>query len=154
PHIIIGGGAYGCFAALKLAELYGGGSIVIIEQGPDIMLRASYNNQARVHKGYHYPRSLLTALRSRINPPRLPAEFKAAVFAPSEQYYAVSRRQSNVTASQFAQFCRRIGADLKPAPANIKKLFNDEFVEAVFSITEHAFDADKLRECLRERIVA
>jgi len=154
PHIIIGGGAYGCFAALNLAELYGGGSIVIIEQEPDIMLRASYNNQARVHSGYHYPRSLLTALRSRINAPRFLAEFKAAVFASSEQYYAVSRRQSNVTASQFAQFCRRIGADLKPAPANIKKLFNDEFVEAVFSIIEHAFDADKLRECLRERIAA
>jgi glycine/D-amino acid oxidase-like deaminating enzyme len=154
PHIIIGGGMYGCFAALKLAELYGGGSVVIVEQEADIMLRASYNNQARVHSGYHYPRSLLTALRSRINAPRFLAEFKHAIFASSEQYYAVSRRQSNVTASQFAQFCRRIGADLRPAPTNIKKLFNDEFVEAVFSVTEHAFDADKLREGLRERIAA
>src|SRR5262249_3887933 len=70
------------------------------------------------------------------------------------QYYAVSRRQSNVTASQFAQFCRRIGADLKPAPADVRKLFNDEFIEAVFRVTEQAFDADKLRECLRERIAA
>ena len=154
PHIIIGGGAYGCFAALKLAELHGGGSVVIIEQEADIMLRATYNNQARVHNGYHYPRSLLTALRSRINAPRFLAEFKHTIFASSEQYYAVSRRQSNVTASQFAQFCRRIGADLRPAPTNIKKLFNDEFVEAVFSVTEHAFDADKLREGLRERIAA
>ena len=101
PHIIIGGGTYGCFAALKLAELYGGGSVVIVEQEADIMLRASYNNQARVHNGYHYPRSLLTALRSRINAPRFLAEFKDAIFSSSEQYYAVSRRQSNVTASQW-----------------------------------------------------
>ena len=154
PHIIIGGGTYGCFAALKLAELHGGGSVVIVEQEPDIMLRASYNNQARVHNGYHYPRSVLTALRSRINAPRFLAEFKDAIFASSEQYYAVSRRQSNVTASQFAQFCRRIGADLRPAPAEVKKLFNDEFIEAVFGVTEHAFDAGRLRECLRERIAA
>jgi len=154
PHIIIGGGTYGCFAALKLAELYGGGSVVIVEQEADIMLRASYNNQARVHNGYHYPRSVLTALRSRINAPRFLAEFKDAIFSGSEQYYAVSRRQSNVTASQFAQFCRRIGADLRPAPVNIRKLFNDEFIEAVFSVTEHAFDADRLRECLRERVAA
>ena len=28
----------------------------------DLMQRASYANQARVHNGYHYPRSLLTAL--------------------------------------------------------------------------------------------
>jgi glycine/D-amino acid oxidase-like deaminating enzyme len=152
PHIIIGGGTYGCFAALKLAELHGGGSVVIIEQEADIMLRASYNNQARVHNGYHYPRSLLTALRSRINAPRFLAEFKDAISTSSEQYYAVSRRQSNVTASQFAQFCRRIGADLRPVPADVRKLFNDEFIEAVFRVTEHAFDADKLRESLRERM--
>src|SRR5215813_9048772 len=112
PHIIIGGGAYGYFAALKLGELYGGGSIVIIEQEPDIMLRASYNNQARVHNGYHYPRSLLTALRSRINAPRFIAEFNNTIYTTTQQYYAISRRQSNVTAGQFVQFCRRIGADL------------------------------------------
>ena len=154
PHIIIGGGTYGCFAALRLAQLHGGGTVVIVEQEADIMLRASYNNQARVYNGYHYPRSLLTALRSRINAPRFIAEFKEAIFTTSEQYYAVSRRQSNVTAGQFAQFCRRIGADLKPAPASVMKLFDDDFVDAVFSVTEHAFDADKLREILRERIKA
>ena len=154
PHIIIGGGIYGCFAALRLAQLHGGSTVVIVEQEPDIMLCASYNNQARVHNGYHYPRSLLTALRSRINAPRFIAEFKDAIFTTSEQYYAVSRRQSNVTAGQFAQFCRRIGADLKPAPASVRKLFDDDFIDAVFSVTEHAFDADKLRESLRERIKA
>src|SRR5215470_10976755 len=126
PHIIIGGGSYGCFAALRLAELHGGGSVVIIEQDQDIMLRASYNNQARVHNGYHYPRSLLTALRSRINAPRFIAEFKDAIVTDFEQYYAISRRRSNVTASQFAQFCRRIGADLKPAPTPIRRLFDED----------------------------
>ena len=154
PHIIIGGGTYGCFAALRLAEQVGSGNVLIVEQEPDIMRRASYNNQARVHNGYHYPRSVLTALRSRINAPRFLAEFKDAIFSGSEQYYAVSRRQSNITASQFAQFCRRIGADLRPAPVAVKRLFNEDFIEAVFSVTEHAFDADKLRECLRARIVA
>jgi glycine/D-amino acid oxidase-like deaminating enzyme len=118
------------------------------------MLRASYNNQARVHNGYHYPRSLLTALRSRINAPRFIAEFKNAICATTQQYYAVSRRQSNVTAGQFVQFCQRIGADLKPAPAAIQKLFNEDFIETVFNVTEHTFDADKLRESLRERLEA
>jgi glycine/D-amino acid oxidase-like deaminating enzyme len=154
PHIIIGGGTYGCFAALRLAELHGGDKVVIVEEDADIMQRASYNNQARVHNGYHYPRSLLTALRSRINAPRFIAAFKDAIFTSFEQYYAISRRQSNVTASQFAQFCRRIGADLKPAPAPIRRLFEEDFIEAVFSVTEHAFDADKLRAILRERIDA
>jgi glycine/D-amino acid oxidase-like deaminating enzyme len=152
PHIIVGGGTYGCFAALRLAELFGGAGVLIIEQEPDIMLRASYNNQARVHGGYHYPRSVLTALRSRINAPRFIAEFKDAIFTDFEQYYAISRRRSNVTASQFVQFCRRVGADLKPAPAAVRRLFDDDLIEAVYCVTEHAFDADRLRECLRARI--
>jgi glycine/D-amino acid oxidase-like deaminating enzyme len=153
-HIIVGGGAYGCFAALRLAELFGSGSVLIVEQEPDIMLRASYNNQARVHGGYHYPRSVLTALRSRVNAPRFIAEFKDAIVTDFEQYYAIGRRRSNVTASQFAQFCRRIGADMRPAPAPIRKLFDDDMIEAVYCVTEHAFDADRLRQCLRERIDA
>src|SRR5262245_12315752 len=153
-HIIVGGGTYGCFAALRLAELFGGANVLVIERETDIMLRASYNNQARVPNRYHYPRSVLTALRSRINAPRFIAEFKDAIVTDFEQYYAISRRRSNVTASQFAQFCRRIGADMKPAPAPIRRLFDDDLIEAVYSVTEHAFDADKLRDCLRERIAA
>jgi len=154
PHVIIGGGTYGCFVALRLAELFRGDAVLIVEQEADLMLRASYNNQARVHGGYHYPRSLLTALRSRINAPRFIAEFKDAICTDFEQYYAISRRRSNVTASQFAQFCRRVGADLRPAPAHIQRLFDDDLVEAVYGVTEHAFDADRLRECLRRRLAA
>ena len=47
PHIIIGGGSYGCFAALRLAELHGGRTVVIIEQDPDIMLRAAPDERTR-----------------------------------------------------------------------------------------------------------
>ena len=153
PHIIIGGGIYGCFVALRLSELYGSAGVVIIEKQPDIILRASYNNQARVHNGYHYPESSpLTALRSRVNAPRFLADFKDAIFTDFDQYYAISRRQSNVTSSQFEQVCHRVGASIKPAPASIKRLFNDDLIEEVYCVTEYAFDADKLRKCLRGRI--
>src|SRR5262249_39245354 len=151
-HVIIGGGTYGCFVALRLAELFGGAGVLLVEQEPDIMRRASYNNQARVHNGYHYPRSLLTALRSRINAPRFIAEFKDAIITDFEQYYAISRRRSNVTASQFVQFCRRVVADLRPAPAPVRRMVDEDMIEAVYCVTEHAFDADRLRECLRARI--
>jgi glycine/D-amino acid oxidase-like deaminating enzyme len=151
-HIIIGGGTYGCFAALRLAERFGGERVLIVEQEADLMLRASYHNQARVHGGYHYPRSVLTALRSRVNAPRFLAEFKEAIHSDFEQIYAISRRQSNVTAGQFEQFCRRIGADLEPARPELARLFDEEFVEAVFCVSEPTFDADKLRQCLRARL--
>ena len=153
-HVILGGGVYGCYIALRLAELYGGETVAIIEREADLLRRASYNNQARVHQGYHYPRSILTGLRSRVNAPRFMAEFRDAIFSDFEQYYAIGRRRSNVTPGQFEQFCRRIGADLKPAPARVRALFNDDLIEAVYAVTEYVFDADRLRTHLRDRIEA
>jgi glycine/D-amino acid oxidase-like deaminating enzyme len=57
-----------------------------------------------------------------------------------------------VTPSQFAQFCRRIGADIRLAPSRVRKLFDDDLIESVFRVTEYAFDADRLRAGLRSRI--
>ena len=57
--VIIGGGFFGLSVALLLKER--GLSVVVLEREKEPMLRASYNNQARVHGGYHYPRSLMTA---------------------------------------------------------------------------------------------
>src|SRR5262245_36587701 len=147
--IIVGGGIYGCFIALRLAQ---GRRVMLIERESQLLGRASYHNQARVHGGYHYPRSLLTALRSRANAPRFLHHFKNAIRADFEHYYAIGRRRSNVTAHQFAQFCRRIGADIAPAPSAVQRLFCEDLIEAVFSVRESVFDADKLRECLRVRL--
>jgi glycine/D-amino acid oxidase-like deaminating enzyme len=147
--IIVGGGIYGCFIALRLAQTR---RVMLIEREPHLLARASYHNQARVHGGYHYPRSLLTALRSRANAPRFLHLFKEAIRSDFEHYYAIGRRRSNVTAQQFAQFCRRIGADIAPAPGAVKRLFCEDLIEAVFGVREYVFDAQKLRECLEARL--
>jgi glycine/D-amino acid oxidase-like deaminating enzyme len=151
-HIIVGGGAYGCHVALRLAERFGGEGVLIVEREADLLRRASYNNQARVHGGYHYPRSLLTGFRSRVNAPKFAREFKDAVVSDFVHCYAIGRRRSNVTAGQFEKFCRRIGADIRPARSSLVRLFDGEHIEAVFEVREPAFDADRLRDMLRTRI--
>jgi glycine/D-amino acid oxidase-like deaminating enzyme len=65
---VIGGGFYGLYLAEYLAARVG--RVLLFEREPGLMRRASYANQARVHNGYHYPRSVLTALRSREVHPR------------------------------------------------------------------------------------
>jgi len=60
--VIIGAGFYGSAIAIYLARERGLKNIVLIERESALMLRASYNNQARVHNGYHYPRSFTTGL--------------------------------------------------------------------------------------------
>ena len=61
-RIIIGAGLYGLYAALFSAKR--GQSVVVLEQEKAPFMRATYINQARVHMGYHYPRSLSTAMKS------------------------------------------------------------------------------------------
>ncbi len=110
------------------------------------MKRASYHNQARVHNGYHYPRSLVTALRSRINFPRFNDEYSDCISSSFNKYYAVAGLNSKVTAQQFRLFFERIQAPVRKAPDAIKKLFNKDLVEDVFEVQEYAFDADLLRK--------
>jgi hypothetical protein len=53
---------------------------------------------------------------------------------------------SKITAGQFAEFCRRIGAPLVEAPTNVAQLFDSTRIDAVFEAQECAFDAVRLRD--------
>ena len=148
--LVIGGGFYGLYLAEFLAARLP--RVLLCERGGGLMRRASYSNQARVHNGYHYPRSVLTALRSRVNFPRFVDEFRPAVDAAFEKVYAIPRQSSKVTAEQFAEFMRRIGAPIEVAEDSVKRLFDAALVEEVFRVTEYAFDAARLAEVMTERV--
>ena len=150
--IVIGGGLYGCMIALQLREFMP--HVALLEKEAHLMQRASYNNQARIHRGYHYPRSILTSLRSRVNFPRFVQEYADCVESSFESYYAIGRLLSKVNAVQFRQFCNRIEAPIQTAPKAIKKLFNPALIEEVFLAQEYAFDANKLKRKMRERLGA
>lgn len=150
--LIIGGGFFGLYIAEHLTRR--GRRVVVCERQAELMGRASYANQARVHNGYHYPRSMLTALRSRVSFPRFVAEFDACIDRSFEKYYMVGRMLSKVTARQYEQFCQRIGARCEPATSRVRRLVNPRLVEEVFSTTEFAFDAVKLRDMMISRLAA
>ena len=114
--VVVGGGFYGAVIADYLARERGLQRVVLLEREADLMARASYANQARVHNGYHYPRSFTTAYRSRVNLPRFVSDWSSAVDTGLTKLYAIARRHSKVTAAQFQRFCRSIGAPLEPAP--------------------------------------
>ncbi len=149
--VVVGGGFYGTCIAIFLAERFD--RVALLEKEPGLLTRASYVNQARVHGGYHYPRSFMTAVRSAMHLPRFLAEYKDCIDDEFEAIYAVARNQSQVNAYQFQQFCARIGAPVRPASQKIQSLFQPELVEDVFSVVEHAFDAAKLREIMIRRLL-
>ena len=150
--IVIGGGFYGCETALELRRL-GFSKVIVAERENDILRRASFVNQARVHNGYHYPRARATALRSRRNFERFIGDYADEVVHGMETYYAIARG-SRVSADQFAAFCQTIGAASQAASHEIERLFAPGTVERVFSVRELAFDADKLARRLRAQLGA
>lgn len=142
--VIIGGGFYGAAIAVYLARQRGLKHIVLIEREPALLMRASYNNQARVHNGYHYPRSFTTAYRSRVNLPKFVRDWPLTIKKDFTKLYAISRRNSKVTAKQFERFCQQIGADIKPADPMLRDLFEPRLIEDVYLVEEYAFDTTQL----------
>ena len=142
--IIIGGGFYGCTIAIYLAEQRGFKKILLVEKESKLMQHASYNNQARVHNGYHYPRSFKTAFRSRINLPKFLNDWPSVVYKDFIKLYAIARHSSKVTGQQFTRFCNEIGATVEVADQFYKNLFETRLIENVFLVKEYAFDSSLL----------
>lgn len=148
--VVIGGGFYGAVIADYLVRRRCLSDVVLLEREPDLLRRASFNNQARVHNGYHYPRSYTTAVRSRINLPRFVSDYPEVIAHDFTKVYAIARTGSKVTAKQFVRFCHQIGARMQPAPDALKGLFDRKLVEDVFVVEEFAFDANRLRDRVRD----
>lgn len=147
--LIIGGGFYGCAIALHLKSK-GLQNIAVIERENQIVKRASYQNQARIHNGYHYPRSFVTGLRSRVNFPLFVKDYQFAVKEDFISLYAIAKKNSKVTSKQFERFMSDIGA-VFAADVKFRKYFDPRLVAEVYQVREFCFDASKLRDHFLQR---
>jgi glycine/D-amino acid oxidase-like deaminating enzyme len=143
---VVGGGFYGCAIALYLKQVKRIPDVSVYEQGPILLGRASYANQARVHNGYHYPRSFTTAYRSHANFGRFGRDWDCCVKSDFRKYYALAGKNSKVTGAQFLRFCSQIEAPVCEAEEDVVRLFNPALIQKVFKVEEYAFDAERLRE--------
>lgn len=142
--IIIGGGFYGVVIASYLSKIRGFQNIILLEREKTLLARASYNNQARVHNGYHYPRNFTTAYRSRINLPKFMSDWQSVVKTDFTKLYGIARRNSKITSKQFERFCQKIGAKIQQADKKLELLFEPNLIENVFLVEEFVFDSKKL----------
>lgn len=142
--VVVGGGFFGVALALHLARRREV-RVTLLEAGDQLLNRSSRVNQARVHHGYHYPRSYLTAYRSRQSFPRFVQDYPDAIRRDFRSLYAIARHGSRVSAAGFLRFCRDIGAPISPAGADLTCLFDRKRTEAVFLTEEYTFDASVLR---------
>lgn len=146
--IVIGGGIYGSLAAAFAARR--GRRVVLLERAPRLLDAASAINQARVHNGYHYPRSFVTAARSNANFRRFIADFGDAIDR-HHALYAIARQDSLVSPRQFERFCQLVGIPLSPVD-DIAAFVDPVSVAGLWTAEEVAFDADVLRSQILELV--
>jgi hypothetical protein len=134
--VVIGGGIFGSYAALWLAKQ--GQRVALIEKEKDLFTKASIVNQARLHGGYHYPRSIATALMSDENKARFTTEHRPFINFSFEKYYAIDRFASFTDAKQFERFCDYI--NIKCERVTNHSYFNYDRLEALYLTEEYSFD--------------
>ncbi len=142
--IIIGAGIYGLYAALVSAKK--GERVLVLEADAEPFARATFVNQARVHMGYHYPRSLSTALKSAKYFKRFNDDFKDCINREFEQIYATSAAYSWTNAAEFRRFCA--AADIRCDDVAPSKYFRKGMCDGAFATTEYTFDAALMRDKL------
>lgn len=101
--IIIGAGLYGLYSALFSGRR--GENILVLECDSTPFRCATYINQARVHQGYHYPRSISTVMKSAGNFQRFNEDFGFCINREFQKVYATSGEYSWTNGRQFTEFC-------------------------------------------------
>ena len=140
--IIIGAGLYGLYSALHCGRK--GQHILILEYDSTPFRRATYINQARIHQGYHYPRSLSTAIKSAGYFERFNKDFAFCVNSEFQKVYATSSQYSWSSGLQFKEFCR--AAHIPCEELHPERFFNKGVCDGAFLTREYTYDASLLRE--------
>ena len=147
-RIIIGAGLYGLYAAEYCGRK--GERVLVLEYDPQPFSRATFVNQARVHMGYHYPRSLSTAQKSAGYYRRFHDDFSFAIYDHFSQIYATSSRFSWTDAKEFMAFCQAAGIRCDEVSPN--QYFQPGLCDGAFLTEEDTYDAHVLRDYFIEKL--
>lgn len=140
--IIIGAGLYGLYSALFCARK--GQNVLVLECDATPFRRATYINQARVHQGYHYPRSISTAMKSAGYFERFNKDYAFCVNKEFEKVYATSSQYSWSDGKQFKDFCR--AANIPCEELHPERFFKKGMCDGAFLTREYTYDAMILKD--------
>lgn len=140
--IIIGAGLYGLYSALFCGKR--GENVLVLEYDASPFERATYVNQARVHMGYHYPRSISTAVKSRAYFDRFNEDYGFCVNDKFTKVYATSAKLGWTSSGQFKKFCK--DADIYCDEISTDMYFKQGMCDGAFLTTEYTYDAQILKD--------
>lgn len=151
--IIIGAGLYGLYSALYCLQKNTIGRaqhILILENDNTAFNRATYINQARVHQGYHYPRSFSTAIKTAGYFDKFNSDYAFCINKEFEQIYATSSKFSWSSGKQFKDFCKAANISCEELQPN--NYFKAGMCDGAFRTREYTYDAQILKEYFLEKL--
>lgn len=148
--VIIGAGIYGLYAAIYSSKKNPHQKVLILEKESHAFTRATYINQARVHMGYHYPRSFSTAIKSAHYFDKFVTSYPSSIYSDFDQIYATSSNFSWTNANQFGKFCKAVDIDCKKIDE--KDFFKESLCDGAFLTKEYTYDAMLLKEKMLDEI--
>lgn len=148
--IIIGAGLYGLYSAYFCAKR--GQHVLVLECEDAPFKRATYINQARVHQGYHYPRSISTAMKSAGYFARFNKDYDFCINREFQKVYATSSEYSWSNGAQFQKFCE--AAQIPCEELHPGRFFKEGMCDGAFLTREYTYDAMILRDFFLEKVQA
>lgn len=148
--IIIGAGLYGLYSALLCGEK--GDRVLVLEYDEAPFMRATYINQARIHMGYHYPRSYTTATKSASYYNQFLEDYGYCINESFDKIYAVAKNFSWTNSKQFEKFCS--DSQIPCKPINVADFFNPSMCEGAYLSRECTYDAKILLTEILNKIQA
>jgi hypothetical protein len=146
--IIIGAGLYGLYSALFCGKKEE--NILVLEYDNEAFKRATYINQARVHMGYHYPRSYSTAIKSAGYFEKFCNDYGFSILEDFNQVYAISKDFSWTNGNQFKKFCD--ASNIMCEEIDINKYFKSGVCDGTYLTKEYTYDAHILRDYFLKEI--
>jgi hypothetical protein len=144
---VVGGGVFGCTAALELD--LAGADVELYESEPAILERASRRNLLRLHRGYHYPRSLETARQARDGAVEFKRRYPTAVTGHGEHHYAIAAHGSRTDAEGFIEFCAKLQL---PLEARMPTFLKRDAIASSFVVEESGIDLVRLKQEIERRL--
>ena len=150
---VVGGGIFGVTAAIRLSNIPGI-TVEIFERKSDVLMCATFGNQLRLHRGYHYPRSDRTVDELKRSRSLFDQDYGDALIRNDEHFYVISKNDSRVSGDDYVRFCGGHGLHLEEISLDSldRDLFNIDEISRVFQVEEELIDFSSLREICRDRL--
>ena len=138
---VVGGGIFGVTCAWMLSK--SGYHVTLYEKGDDIINSASFINQYRLHKGYHYPRSKETTESSKKGADSFTKYYGDSLIKNTENYYCISKNDSLTDAKTYHDFMKKLSLSYEEMDVDGVK---GDSVQTSVKVDENLFNPKKLKE--------